>query len=308
VVAEKIPAQQERLKAIKKTYGDKVIGDVTVGMCIGGMRGIQGMLWETSLLDPEDGIRFRGYTIPECQKQLPSAIPGGEPIPEGMLWLLMTGEMPTKEQVAQLSSDLRLRSELPPHVAKVLEAMPADTHPMTQFTQAILALQTNSEFAAAYARGIHKSEFWKPYFEDSMDLIAKLPGIASLIYRRTYHQGKLIEADPNLDWAANLSHMMGYDSTEAMELMRLYQTIHSDHEGGNVSAHTTHLVGSALSDPYLSFAAGMTGLAGPLHGLANQEVLNWLEGVVKDIGLKPTDAQLEEYINNTLNSGRVVPG
>lgn len=55
-----------------------------------------------------------------------------------------------------------------------------------------------------------------------------------------------------------------------MEYMRRCDC--SDHEGGNVSAHTVHLVGSALSDPYLSFAAGLNGLAGPLHGLANQEV------------------------------------
>jgi len=308
VVADKIPAQQERLKMIKKDHGDKVLGDVTVGMCIGGMRGIKGMLWETSLLDPEEGIRFRGYTIPECKKKLPTAIPGGEPLPEGMLWLLMTGEIPNAEQVAQLSSDLRKRSVLPSHVKNVLDAMPPSAHPMTQFTQAILALQTSSEFSAAYARGIHKSEYWKPYFEDSLDLIAKLPAIASLIYRRTYHGGKFIKADPNLDWAGNLSHMMGFNNTEAMELMRLYQTIHSDHEGGNVSAHTTHLVGSALSDPYLSFAAGMTGLAGPLHGLANQEVLLWLQSVSEQIGDNPSKESLTDFVWDTLKSGKVVPG
>lgn len=66
--------------------------------------------------------------------------------------------------------------------------------------------------------------------------------------------------------------MLGYDDPLFAELMRLYLVIHSDHEGGNVSAHTSHLVGSALSDPYLSFSAAMAGLAGPLHGLANQEV------------------------------------
>jgi len=90
--------------------------------------------------------------------------------------------------------------------------------------------------------------------------------------------------------------------------MRLYLTIHSDHEGGNVSAHTTHLVGSALSDPYLSFAAGMCGLAGPLHGLANQEVLVWLTGLRQELGDDVTEDQMKEYIHNTLSSGRVVPG
>ena len=308
VLAEKIPAQQERLKGIKKNHGDKKLGEVTVAMCIGGMRGIKGMLWETSLLDPEEGIRFRGYTIPECKERLPTAVPGGEPLPEGMLWLLMTGDIPTEAQVAQLSSDLRKRAAIPAHVAKVLDAMPPTTHPMTQFCQAVLALQSSSEFAAAYARGVHKTEYWKPYYEDTIDLIAKLPAIASLIYRRTYHNGSLIPADPDLDWAGNLSHMMGFDSEGAKELMRLYQTIHTDHEGGNVSAHTTHLVGSALSDPYLSFAAGMTGLAGPLHGLANQEVLLWLNSVKEVLGPAPTKDALTDFVWDTLKSGKVVPG
>ena len=90
--------------------------------------------------------------------------------------------------------------------------------------------------------------------------------------------------------------------------MRLYLTIHADHEGGNVSAHATHLVGSALSDPYLSFTAGMTGLAGPLHGLANQEVLNWMLAMQAEVGANPTDADIEKYLWDTLKSGRVVPG
>lgn len=106
-----------------------------------------------------------------------------------------------------------------------------------------------------------------------MDVIAKIPVIAATIYRNTYKNGSGIGAiDNNKDWSYNFATMLGYDDPQFIELMRLYLTIHSDHEGGNVSAHTVHLVGSALSDPYLAFAAGMNGLAGPLHGLANQEV------------------------------------
>lgn len=103
-----------------------------------------------------------------------------------------------------------------------------------------------------------------------MDLIAKLPTIAAIIYRNLYRDGAVCSINAEQDWSANFATMLGFDNPQFTELMRLYLTIHSDHEGGNVSAHTTHLVGSALSDPYLSFAAGMNGLAGPLHGLANQ--------------------------------------
>ena len=108
-------------------------------------------------------------------------------------------------------------------------------------------------------------------YEDSMDLIAKLPTIAAIIYRNLYRDGTSVGAiNPDADWSANFVSMLGYEDPMFTELMRLYLTIHTDHEGGNVSAHTCHLIGSALSDPYLSFAGGMNGLAGPLHGLANQ--------------------------------------
>ncbi len=142
-------------------------------------------------------------------------------------------------------------------------------------------------------------------YEDAMDLIAKLPTLASAIYCNVYRDGKVGAIDPNKDWSANFTSMLGYDSNMFTELMRLYLTIHADHEGGNVSAHTCHLVGSALSDPYLSFSAGMNGLAGPLHGLANQEVLVWLTNVFEQVGSNVTKDQLREFLWSTLNSGQV---
>jgi len=279
-----------------------------VDQAIGGMRGITGLLWETSLLDADEGIRFRGYSIPELQTKLPAAKPGGEPLPEGLLWLLLTNQIPSQAQVEALSAELRDRSKMPAHVYKVLEAMPADAHPMTLFSQGVMALQTGSKFAQAYQTGMHKSKYWEPVYEDSLDLIAKLPTLAAAIYRRCYFGGKMIEAEPNADLAGGLSQMMGYSDEGAMELMRLYQTIHTDHEGGNVSAHTCHLVGSALSDPYLSFAASMNGLAGPLHGLANQEVLRWLRELQTSLGENPSTEAVKDYIWATLKSGKVVPG
>ncbi|MEW5299510.1 MAG: hypothetical protein WDW38_004452 [Sanguina aurantia] len=307
-LADLIPHEQAKLKAIKKTHGAKELGVTTVDMCMGGMRGIPGILWETSLLDADEGIRFRGHSITDLQKSLPTAKPGGEPIPEGLLWLLLTGQVPTQAQASSVTEDLRSRSVMPPYVKKVLESLPEGMHPMTQFSMLVLTLQRESKFAAAYAGGIHKSKYWDPVYEDSMDLIAKLPELAAMIYRKSYKGGKYIEADPTLDWAANLAHMMGFNDEGCIELFRLYQTIHSDHEGGNVSAHATHLVGSALSDPYYSFSAGLNGLAGPLHGLANQEVLKWLLELKEQLGSSPTKAQLTTYIEDTLKSGKVVPG
>nr|AMY26512.1 citrate synthase 2 [Pyrus betulifolia] len=307
-LAELIPEQQGRLKKLKADYGKVQLGNITVDMVIGGMRGMTGLLWETSLLDPDEGIRFRGLSIPECQKVLPAAKPGGEPLPEGLLWLLLTGKVPSKEQVDALSKELRTRAVVPAHVYKAIDALPITAHPMTQFTTGVMALQVDSEFQKAYEKGIHKSKYWEPTFEDSLSLIAQVPVVAAYIYRRIFKDGKVRPVNDSLDYGANFSHMLGFDDPIVHELMRLYVTIHSDHEGGNVSAHTGHLVASALSDPYLSYAAALNGLAGPLHGLANQEVLLWIKSVVDEVGENVTTKQLKDYVWKTLKSGKVVPG
>jgi citrate synthase len=169
-------------------------------------------------------------------------------------------------------------------VLKFIQSLPTNLHAMSQLSMTVLYLQQNSKFAKAYTDGVHKSKLWEPALEDSLDLIARLPIIASYIYRIKYHNNSIIDPNPNLDWAGNYAHMMGHDKFEVRELMRGYQTIHCDHEGGNVSAHATHLVASALADPYLSYSAGLNGLAGPLHGLANQEVLRWLMSLVEELG------------------------
>jgi len=309
VFAEKFPVHGEEVKAFRKAHGDKKVGEITVDMMYGGMRGMKGLVTETSVLDPEEGIRFRGYTIPECQDLLPKAPGGAEPLPEGLFWLLLTGDIPTEAQVRAVSAEWAERAALPAHVVTMLNNFPETVHPMSQFAAAITALNSESKFAKAYADGIHKSKYWEPAYEDSMDLIAKLPVVAATIYNNLFKEGATpCPIDPQKDWSYNFTEMIGYKDPMFTELMRLYLTIHSDHEGGNVSAHATHLVGSALSDPYLSFAAGMCGLAGPLHGLANQEVLVFLSKVINDIGLDATDEQIKEYTWGLLKSGQVVPG
>lgn len=139
-------------------------------------------------------------------------------------------------------------------------------------------------------------------------MLAKLPLLAAMIYRHSYYKSDFIKSDPDLDWGANYAHMMGYDAHGMKECIRGYLSIHSDHEGGNVSAHTMHLVGSALSDPYLSYSAAVNGLAGPLHGLANQEVLKFLLQLQKDLGANTTEDDIRKKAWEILNSGRVIPG
>jgi citrate synthase len=267
------------------------------------------LVTETSLLDAQDGIRFRGYSIPELQQKLPKAPNGAEPLPEGLFYLMLVGSLPNEVDVQRVTSVLQRRSHVPNHVFATIEALPVNTHPMTQFVVGVMALQTESSFARRYAEGMNKKDYWDATFDDSMDLIARLPRIASYIYRRKYKGGEHIQPNGLLDWAGNFAHMLGYNDEGFKELMRLYMAIHADHEGGNVSAHTTHLVGSALGDPYLSYAAGMNGLAGPLHGLANQEVIKWIFEMQEQLNTKePTKDQIAEYVKKTLSEGKVVPG
>ncbi len=304
--ADKLGAE---IKDLLKEHGSKKIGEVQLSQAYQGMRGITGMVYETSLLDANEGIRFRGFSIPELQKSLPKADGGSEPLPEGLFWLMLTGEMPSAADVNALSADWRSRAKVPAHVFKTIDALPIETHPMTQFVVGIMAMQTQSQFAKKYSEGINKKEYWSFIFEDTMNLIAGLPEVAAYVYRRKYKNGNFLKPSSELDWGGNFAHLLGYDSEKFRELMRLYLTIHSDHEGGNVSAHTTHLVGSALSDPYLSFAAGLNGLAGPLHGLANQEVIKWIFEMQKALGTEtPSSQQIEQYVRKTLSEGKVVPG
>ncbi len=236
------------IKDMLKEHGTKKIGEVQLSQIYQGMRGITGMVYETSLLDANEGIRFRGFSIPELQAKLPKAKGGTEPLPEGLFYLMLTGELPSEADVAELSADWRKRSKVPAHVFKTIDGLPVDAHPMTQFTVGVMALQTDSIFAKKYAEGVNKKDYWGCYYEDSMNLIARLPELAAYVYRRKYHGGKAIAPKADLDWAGNFAHMLGYDTDGFRELMRMYMTIHADHEGGNVSAHTSHLVGAALSD------------------------------------------------------------
>lgn len=304
---EAIPAKRELLKQVK-AQADTKIGDVTVSSVIGGMRGLKSMVWEGSVLDADEGIRFHGKTIKDCQNELPKGTSGTEMLPEAMFWLLLTGQVPSTGQVRALSKELAAKSELPAHVVNMLHSFDKSVHPMTQLACAVAALNTESVFAKGYAEGMNKADYWEPTFDDSINLLAKLPRLAATIFDKKAADMKI---DADQDWSYNFATLLGKggkDNEGFQDLLRLYLALHGDHEGGNVSAHATHLVGSALSDPFLSYSAGLLGLAGPLHGLAAQEVLRWILKMQSHIGEKFSDQDLKDYLWSTLKSGQVVPG
>ena len=305
---EKIEGWRPRTTRLVKEYGNVKVGDVTIAQVIGGMRGVKGLTTDISYLDPYEGIRFRGYTIPEVLEKLPKVAGYEMPFVEGFIYLLLTGDMTTETEVKEIGDEFKERRFVPQYVFDILRAMPRDTHPMTMFSAAVLSMQRESIFAKKYAEGMSKMDYWDPMYEDALNLLAKLPEIAAYIFRMKYRGDTIIAPDPDLDMGGNFAHMMGIDKPYD-DVARLYFILHSDHESGNVSAHTGHLIASALSDLYYSVSGMLDGLAGPLHGLANQEVLRWIQGVMDKMGGKvPTEEEMKKFVWDTLNSGQVIPG
>ncbi len=309
-IASQLPAWRERVKTLTKEYCDIVIDQVTIGQVYGGMRDIKSMVTDISFVDPATGIKFRGMAIPEVLAKLPK--PRGAKIPYvgGLYYLLMTGEIPSRAEAEEVEKEWASRAIVPDYVFKMIRSMPKETHPMVLFSQAVLALENGSHFARAYQAGVRKDAYWESTLEDALDLTAKLPVIAAFIYRLKYFgETKKPKYNPRQDYGMNYARMMGVrDRKGYAELARLYFILHSDHESGNVSAHATHLAGSSLSDVFYSFSAGLNGLAGPLHGLANQECLGWLISVRDKFGGVPSRDELYKFAWDTLNGGKVIPG
>jgi citrate synthase len=297
-LGELIPQLRTERQSLAKS--DKVISQVTVEQAFGGMRGVKGLVCDTSVVEPDTGLIIRNRPIMELKDRLP----------EEIFWLLITGELPSSEELQLFQKDLKAHGKVPDYVWKVLKAMPKTSHPMAMLDTAILAMENESVFRKKYDEGMPKSDYWMPALEDAMRILGTIHTIAAGIYRMKYKKGPLVAPSKARDWADDYVHMLGLapKKGETSKMMRLYLVLHSDHEGGNVSAFTCHTVGSALSDPYYAVSAGLNGLAGPLHGLANQECLGWILETIEKFGGAPTEQQIRDYAWETLKSGKVVPG
>jgi len=297
-LAGQIPGLRNEIKELVTAHGETQISTVNVAQAYGGMRGVKAMICDTSVVEPDKGLIIRGIPILEIKDKLP----------EEIFWLLLTGELPSAGELADLQAEFRAAGNVPDYVWHVLEAMPKGSHPMTMLDTAILVLQHDSKFAARYHE-MAKADYWEAALEDAIAILGTIPVIAAGMYRLRYDKGPRIAPNPELDWAANYVHMLGLEETpDCYDMMRLYLTLHTDHEGGNVSANTCHTVGSALSDPYYSVSAGLNGLAGPLHGLANQECLGFVIKLHEQFGGVPTEEALTKACWDLLNGGQVIPG
>jgi len=306
---KKIQEHRPRTTELLKKHGNKVIDQVTVSQIIGGMRGIKSLVTDISYLDPYEGIRYRGFTLPEVLDKLPKSKGAEMPYVEGLYYLLLTGEMPTLDEVEEIMVDFKNRRTIPHYVKDVIDSFPSGSHPMAILSAAVTSLERESLFNIKYKAGISKMDYWDSTYEDATNLLAKMPLIGAYIYNKLYQNGNGHRyPDQSLDLGANFAYMMGKDKPYD-DVSRMYFIIHADHESGNVSAHTGHLVASSLSDVYYAISAMINGLAGPLHGLANQEVLRWLQGLKEQMNDElPSEEEMKKYVWDTLNSGQVIPG
>ena len=298
-LSKKIPTWQEDLKKILDENGTKVISEVTIAQAAKGMRGVRSMICDTSAVSADEGLIIRGYPILQIIDKLP----------EEVFYLLLTGDLPDRLQLSDLQDQLRAHQNVPDYVWRVLDAMPENSHPMTMLSVAIQSMRVESLFVEKFNKGTSKNEYWKWILDDGIKLIGALPSIAAFIYRKITKNNDRIDPDINLDWAGNYAYMLGInESDDFKKLMRLYLMLHSDHEGGNVSAFSSLTVASSLSSPFLAIGAGLNGLAGPLHGLANQECLKFVLEIHDHFNGATNNKDLEKFCWDRLNNGRVIPG
>jgi len=297
---KKIPEWRYEVKQLIDAKGDASISNVTLAQAYGGMRGVKGLVCDTSSVSPDTGLIIRGRPLLSITNILP----------EEVFYLLLTGDLPDETALKDLQAQLTEHQEIPDYVWDVLKAMPADSHPMVMFNTAILVMEKESIFRQRYDEGIAKQEYWKAILEDGIRLVAKLPGIGAGVYRLRFDKGDFIAPDPKLDWGANFAHMLGIEDPDGTlkKLMRLYLMLHCDHEGGNASAFTALTIASTLSDPYYAVSGGLNALAGPLHGLANQECLKFVLEIRDHFNGVPSEEELQKFVWDRLNSGRVIPG
>jgi citrate synthase len=298
-LSQKIEGWRSEAKGLIERGGDKLLSEVTVSQAYGGMRGIKSLICDTSRVPQDQGLIIRGTPLMELLDRTP----------EEIFFLLLTGELPKPEELEELKTEFRKRKKVSGYVWDVLKAMPKDSHPMTMLSTAVLVMQKESKFAKQYDEGMKKDAYWKSTLEDAYDIIAKMPAIAAAVYRLRFNKGEIIEPQDEMDISGDYVHMLGIDAgDEFKDLIRLYLVAHCDHEGGNVSALATQTINSALSDLYYSISGGFNGLAGPLHGLANQESLKWMLEVMEKYNGTPSHDEVRTILKETLDAGKVIPG
>lgn len=251
---------------------------------------------------------LRGYPIGYCTTSSVSATEGlsyvGHPIekvvswsPEAVIYLLYQGKEGSSSEIAQFTADLRRRSVCSPELLTHIKALPRQGHPMKILCAALLLC------------GMIEGK--NDYREDCLNLIAKIPQVVATVINHHAGWGSLKPSDPALGYMENFAHMVNVPNVDVVELTKVFQLfniLHYDHGGGNLSTFVGKAVASGLEDMYGSISAAMCALAGPKHGRANQDCLEFVQLILNELGANATEAKMEELLRRRLANNELIFG
>lgn len=267
--------QDEVLFEIKKEHLETGLRGFPVGYC------------PTSTVNPTEGLFYVGVPIEKIIKMEPEAV----------IFLLYYGRQGSSEEIADFTKDLRKRAKCSPKLIKHIQQLPLEGHPMKLFCAAILLCGM--------------IEGTNDYREDCLNLIAKIPEIVATVINYHAKWGEAKPSQPELGYMENFANMLNVPNANKPELMRVlkfFNILHYDHGGGNLSTFVGKATASGLEDMYGSITAAMCALAGPRHGKANQDCLEFVEEVLKELGPDATAAQLEKLIRDRLANNQLIFG
>ena len=265
----------------------EVLFEITKDQLETGLRGVPVGYCPTSTVDPMKGLFYVGRPITELATWRP----------EEVIYLLMFGKKGSSQEIDVFFKEMSKRASLKTETIQAIEDLPRSGHPMKQFSSALLIAGM--------------LEITNDYREDCLNLIAKAPYLAALVMNHHAGWGPTPAPHPELGYMENFAAMVkvpNVDRKKLTEAFRLFNILHYDHGGGNLSTFVGKAVASSLEDMYGSMAAAMCALEGPRHGRANQDCLEFLREVVEEVGENATAAQVEKLIRDRLESNQLVFG
>lgn len=265
----------------------EVLFEITKENLETGLRGYPVGYCTTSVVDPLKGLFYAGHPVSEIDHWEP----------EQAIYLLYYGNIGMPEEIARFSQELRNRSFCSPELIYHIRQLPRKCHPMKLFSSALLLAQA--------------FEGRNNYREDCLNLIAKVPVIAANVIN--YHAGweEAPSSRPELGYMENFTQMLNVpdgDISQLVQAFKLFNILHYDHGGGNLSAFVGKAVASSLEDMYGSVAASMCALGGPRHGKANQDCLTFVQNLIEELGVDVSEEKMiavlrEKLANNALIFG-----
>lgn len=265
----------------------EVLFEITKDKLETGMRGFPVGYCTTSYVDPQKGLFYVNKPIPELAYWEPIEV----------IYLLYHGKEGSKPEVEHFEREIKKRARCSKEILSAVHCLPRAGHSMKLFSAALLIL------------GMHEAT--GDYREDCLNLIAKIPHLSAAVINHHAGWGATPDPEPEMGYMENFARMLKVPKAHISELtraFRLFNILHYDHGGGNLSTFVGKAVASGMEDMYGSMCSAMCALAGPKHGRANQECLEFVKLTLNEVGEKATEADVERFIRKRLASNQLVYG